>query len=161
VTCGTCVVGIGRLRRAFLVGSWVIGGRTSRDNPCAAPPSLPHVLWKSDLFLEPCWSVPGLSVIFSLVERIGTWSSGLVRTDHARADQPRGCREKKPKAFLSYRSPYGTFFVVGGYPLVSGLTPAAESFSSPGLLEDSAHWTIAELCRNSSTACEVGPCLKG
>jgi hypothetical protein len=53
------------------------------------------------------------------------------------------------------------FFVVGGYPLVSGLTPAAESFSSPGLLEDSAHWTIAELCRNSSTPCEVGPRLKG
>jgi hypothetical protein len=112
-------------------------------------------------FLEPCWSVPGLSVVFSLVERIGTWSSGLVRTEHAQADQPRGCREKKPKAFLSYRSPYGTFFVVGGYPLVSGLTPAAESFSSPGLLEDSAHWTIAELCRNSSTTCEVGPCLEG
>jgi hypothetical protein len=48
------------------------------------------------------------------------------------------------------------FFVVGGYPLVSGLTPAAESFSSPGLLEDSAHWSIAEPCRNSSTPCEVG-----
>jgi hypothetical protein len=43
------------------------------------------------------------------------------------------------------------FFVVGGYPLVSGLTLAAESFSSQGLLEDSAHWTIAELCRDSST----------
>jgi hypothetical protein len=61
-------------------------------------------------FLEPCWSVPGPSVVFSLVERIGTWSSGLVRTDHAQADQPRGCREKKPKPFLSYRLPYGTFF---------------------------------------------------
>ncbi|KAH0817270.1 hypothetical protein GEV33_005521 [Tenebrio molitor] len=94
-------------------------------------------------FLEPCWSVPGPSVVFSLVERIGTWSSGLVRTDHAPADQPRGCREKKPKPFLSYRLPYG-------------LTPAAESFSSPGLLEDSAHWSIAEPCRNSSTPCEVG-----
>jgi hypothetical protein len=44
--------------------------------------------------------------------------------------------------------------VVGGacplqLPLL--LTLAAESFSSPGLLEDSAHWTIAELYRNSST----------
>jgi hypothetical protein len=59
---------------------------------------------------------------------------------------------RKSRTFFSpYRSPYGTVFVVGGYPLVSGLTPAAESFSSPGLLEDSAHWTIAELCRDPST----------
>jgi hypothetical protein len=39
-TCGTCVVGTGRRHRAS----------RSRDNPCAAPSSLPHVRWKSDLF---------------------------------------------------------------------------------------------------------------
>jgi hypothetical protein len=121
----------------------------------------PHVLWKSELFgaMLECSQAKCRLFPRRTDRDVELWTRQ--ETEHAQADQPRGCREKKPKAFLSYRSPYGTFFVVGGYPLVSGLTPAAESFSSPGLLEDSAHWTIAELCRNSSTPCEVGPCLKG
>jgi hypothetical protein len=41
----------GRYRKAPPgIPCWVIGESTSRDNPCAPPPSLPHVLWKSDLF---------------------------------------------------------------------------------------------------------------
>jgi hypothetical protein len=41
----------GRYRKAPPgIPCWVIGASRSRDNPCAAPPSLPHVRWKSDLF---------------------------------------------------------------------------------------------------------------
>ncbi|CAH1367801.1 unnamed protein product [Tenebrio molitor] len=34
-----------------------------------------------------------------LYSALGTWSSGLIRSDHAQADQPRDCREKKTEPF--------------------------------------------------------------
>jgi hypothetical protein len=118
-TCGTCVVGTGRSHRPPGIPCWMIGTSRSRDNPCAAPPSLPHVLWKSDLFgavLEcsrvKCRLFPRRS------GRGALDSSGpttLKRISHVIVG-------RKKRTFLPYRSPYGTFFVVGGYPLVSDLS---------------------------------------
>jgi hypothetical protein len=122
-----------------------------RVNPCAAPPSLPHVRWKSDLFgavLEcsraKCRLFPRRTDrnVELWTRQDGPRSSGSATWLSGEKAEPFCCRIVRRKVH---------FFVVGGYPLVSGLTPAAESFSSPGLLEDSAHWTIAELCRDSST----------
>jgi hypothetical protein len=156
-SCDTCVVATGRRHRASgPSGHSLLGGRWKykpRQPVCSSSESTPR-----SLEIRP---------FFGAVLECSRANCRLFprRTDRdvelwTRQDRPRSSGSttwlsgEKNRTFLSYRSPYGTFFV-------SGLTPPAESFSSPGLLEDSAHWTIAELCRNSSTPCEVGPRLKG
>jgi hypothetical protein len=107
-------------------------------------------------FLEPCWSVPGPSVVFSLVGWIGTWSSGLVRTDHAQADQLRGCREKKPNLFFAVwysfcgrrLSSCFRFDACSGVIFIAGTPRGQCALNHRGALP------------GSIDPCEVGPCMK-
>jgi hypothetical protein len=86
--------------------------------------------------------------------------SGRVRVSGSATWLSAARRKKKPEQAAFFAVSFAVLHIFFGRRL-SSCFRSAKSFSSPGLLEDSAHWTIAELCRISSIPCKVRPCRKG